>query len=90
MNFDGKFAELKQRIDDERENTKTFERFGRKGNTSKFIINIQNKHDDKVDSQQTNTIQQDSGFTFLDSIFEHLQKMNIDDNDTVNNFKKFL
>ena len=87
--FDSKFAELRQRINDKRENTKTFERFERHGNNSKFSINIQNNDDDTVDSQQTNTIQREYGFTFLDSIFKHLKKINID-NDTVNNLKKFL
>ena len=87
--FDAKFAALRQRLNDKRENTKIFKRFGRQENNSKFSINIQNNHDDTVNVQQTKTIQQECGFTFLDSIFKYLQKMNID-NDAINNLKKFL
>ena len=86
--FDAKFAELRQRINDTRVNTNTFRRFGRQANNSKFSLNIQCKHD-QIDEEESNESEQEAGTTFLDSVFDYLQKMKID-HVVINNLQKFL
>ena len=86
--FDYEFAEIRERINANRSNTNLFKRFKRSINDSKFNINIQYDHH-KINETELNIIEQEPGVTFLDSIYQHLQKCNID-NGVINNLKELI
>ena len=86
--FDSKFAEIRQRINDTRGNTQTLKRFESRDKNSKFSINIQYQ-DNTITRESNCNLEQEPGSTFIDSIFTHLQNMNLNER-SISNLKFFI
>ena len=89
--FDAKFASIKQTISQKNKNTASFRRFARSNNT-KFTIKTeldQQYIDTNDDKEGKEEMKDDGGETFLDSIYSHLCRYNVDEG-ILNGFKKYL